>query len=49
MIEKPIQTFQGNIAIDALVDIERTRNRFVIGRMQPPWPAILSKDAYNLF
>ena len=49
MVEKPIQAFQRDIPFDALKDIERARNSFVLGCMQPPWPTILGEDAYNLF
>ena len=38
-----------NVPVDALEHVERARDRLVIGRVQPPRPAVLRQDAHDLF
>src|SRR5882757_1980917 len=42
-----MQSVEGGVAVDPLVDIERTGYRLVVGRMQSPGPTTLSEQSYN--
>jgi hypothetical protein len=45
MIEEPVQPFQRRVLVDLLEHVERARDCFVIGRMHPPGPFVLDKNA----
>src|ERR1700733_445950 len=45
MVEEPVEALQRNVAIDLFIDIERARDRLVVGRVEPPRPAVLRQDA----
>ena len=45
VVEEPVQPVERHILVHPLEDIERARDRLVVGRVQPPGPAILREDA----
>ncbi len=45
VIKEPMQSVEGSVAVDPLVDIERTGDRLVVGRMEPPGPTTFSEQS----
>src|SRR4029077_7126169 len=42
VVEEPVQTLERSILVDLLENVERTRDRLVVGRVQPPRPLVLN-------
>ena len=49
MVEEPVDALEGNVAVHLLEDVERARDRLVIGRVQPPRPSVLGQQADHRF
>ncbi len=49
MIEEPVQPFERDVLVDLLEHVERAADRFVVGRMHAPRPAVLRKHAHHAF
>src|SRR6202040_4040603 len=47
VIEEPMQSVEGSVAVDPLIDIKRAGDRLVVGRMEPPGPTMLSKQSHD--
>ncbi len=48
MVEHPVQSIEGNLAVDLLEHVEHARDRFVIGRVQAEGPAVGDQVAHHL-
>jgi len=40
VIDDPVQAAEWNVAIDLLEDVERARDRLIVGRVQAPGPTV---------
>src|SRR4029078_3548448 len=49
MVEKPVDAFERNIAVDLLVNVQRAPDRLVVCCVQTPGPAVLREHADDLF
>ena len=49
VVEEPVQALQRNVLIDLLEDVQRSRDRLVIGRMHAPRPAVLGEHPHDAF
>ena len=49
VVEEPVQAIERDVLVDPLEDVERARDRLVIGRVQPPRPAVLARMRTTVF
>ena len=49
MVEKPVQTFERDIAIDLLKNIQKARDAFVVGGVKTERPFVSSQQRYDTF
>lgn len=47
VVEKPIQSVDGHLAIDHFENVERVRYGLVIGRVHAPRPSVLGEDTHD--
>ena len=45
VVEKPVQSFEWNVAVHFLEDVQEAGDALIISRVQPEWPFVCSQQA----